>query len=511
MSYTRIGIFTLAGYPYSFKLLWSPIVDTIHIKRIGLRKSWILPLQLISGALMILAGKQVETALYTNQDVQTTTIYFFVLVLLAATQDIAVDGWALTLLSKENVGYAATCQTIGMNIGYFMSFTIFLALNDASFCTKWLGSAGELVTLGGYLFWWGWAYVVVTVIIAVFKKEGKAADGSHVVDLSVGVLDEVFGELGDVGRGNSESLRQRPANVTGITRRKLSNAENGVGLETPFDATEHLEDPKARRGPSVQGDRVKGHAAEKPGHGTIHKAYSQLLRTIQLPAVRLLCLLLIVSRLAMLPAESVSALKLLEKGVSKEALAGLVLIQFPVELVSALVAGRWAASSHPLRPWLAGFKIRLVMAFLTTVLVYCFPVGVPDVAGAPVAFACLVTLGLITSFSSTLMFTALGDFYNRISDPSMGGAYLTMLNTVANIGIVVPKILVFYLIDRATIVSEANGNKEVIRDGFYVISFAANVLGIVLLMLLGRIVTRLERFPASAWRCGGGGTTPPAR
>ena len=173
MSYTRIGIFTLAGYPYSFKLLWSPIVDTIHIKRIGLRKSWILPLQLISGALMILAGKQVETALYTNQDVQTTTIYFFVLVLLAATQDIAVDGWALTLLSKENVGYAATCQTIGMNIGYFMSFTIFLALNDASFCTKWLGSAGELVTLGGYLFWWGWAYVVVTVIIAAVQEGGK--------------------------------------------------------------------------------------------------------------------------------------------------------------------------------------------------------------------------------------------------------------------------------------------------------------------------------------------------
>ncbi len=513
MSYTRIGIFTLAGYPYSFKLLWSPIVDTIHIKRVGLRKSWILPLQLISGALMILAGKQVETALFTNQDVQTTTVYFFVLVLLAATQDIAVDGWALTLLSKENVGYAATCQTIGMNIGYFMSFTIFLALNDPSFCTKWLGSAGELVTLGGYLFWWGWVYVVVTVVIALFKKEGRTASGAHVVDVSGGALESDLGELGDVGRGNMENLRQRPSNVSGITRRKLSNAENGVGLETPADAVEpkdfeYQKDQKDQRGPNVQGERVKGHAAAN-SDGTIRKAYSQLLRTIQLPAVKLLCMLLIVSRLAMLPAESVSALKLLEKGVSKEALAGLVLIQFPIELVSALVAGRWAASSHPLRPWLAGFKIRLVMAFLTTVLVFYFPVGVPDVAGAPLAFACLVTLGLVTSFSSTLMFTALGDFYNRISDPSMGGAYLTMLNTVANVGVVVPKIFVFYLIDRATVVSEANGEKEVIRDGFYVVSFAANALGIVLLMLLGRIVTRLERFPASAWRSGGGGTTPP--
>mmetsp|Transcript_1462 Transcript_1462/g.4769 ORF Transcript_1462/g.4769 Transcript_1462/m.4769 type:complete len:115 (+) Transcript_1462:147-491(+) len=58
----------------------------------------------------------------------------------------------------------------------------------------------------------------------------------------------------------------------------------------------------------------------------------------------------------------------------------------------------------------------------------------------------------------------------------------------------------------------ANGKKgDVLRDGFYVVSFAANALGVVLLMLLGRIVTRLERFPSSAWRTGGGppGTSPP--
>ena len=32
------------------------------------------------------------------------TCLFFVLVLLAATQDIAVDGWALTLLSRKHIG-----------------------------------------------------------------------------------------------------------------------------------------------------------------------------------------------------------------------------------------------------------------------------------------------------------------------------------------------------------------------------------------------------------------------
>lgn len=47
--------------------------------------------------------------------------------------DIAVDGWALTLLSKENLSYASTAQTVGLNTGYFMSFTVFLAFNSVDF------------------------------------------------------------------------------------------------------------------------------------------------------------------------------------------------------------------------------------------------------------------------------------------------------------------------------------------------------------------------------------------
>jgi hypothetical protein len=63
---------------------------------------------------------------------------------------------------------------------------------------------------------------------------------------------------------------------------------------------------------------------------------------VQLPAIWGLSALLLSYRLGVLPAESAASLKLLDKGVAKEALAALVLVQFPVELVSAVVAGRWA-------------------------------------------------------------------------------------------------------------------------------------------------------------------------
>lgn len=64
-------------------------------------------------------------------------MYFLPLVTSSLTRpsviDIAVDGWALTLLSQENLSFASTCQTIGLNTGFFASFTVFLALNSEAF------------------------------------------------------------------------------------------------------------------------------------------------------------------------------------------------------------------------------------------------------------------------------------------------------------------------------------------------------------------------------------------
>jgi MFS transporter, PAT family, solute carrier family 33 (acetyl-CoA transportor), member 1 len=105
----QIGIFSIASYPYSFKLLWSPVVDSVYSRRLGRRKSWIVPLQLTSALLMFSLAGWADARL-AAVDVAAVTALFFVLVLLAATQDIAVDGWALTLLSRRHVGYAATCQ-----------------------------------------------------------------------------------------------------------------------------------------------------------------------------------------------------------------------------------------------------------------------------------------------------------------------------------------------------------------------------------------------------------------
>ncbi len=53
-----------------------------------------------------------------------------------SSKDIAVDGWALTMLSRKNVGMASTCNTIGQMVGYLAAFVVFLALNSAAFCNR---------------------------------------------------------------------------------------------------------------------------------------------------------------------------------------------------------------------------------------------------------------------------------------------------------------------------------------------------------------------------------------
>jgi MFS transporter, PAT family, solute carrier family 33 (acetyl-CoA transportor), member 1 len=186
-SYNANAIFALCSWPFSLKLLWAPIVDSCFIRRFGRRKSWIVPTQSLAGILMVLGANFVERQLglgvghILNEsiNVQGVTAFFFVLYFLMATQDIAVDGWALTMLSKKNRGRGPICNSIGQNIGYFLSFVGFLALNDAESCELlWrplfgLKSNPErgLITLGYFIRSMGYFMLLITTVVAFVKRE----------------------------------------------------------------------------------------------------------------------------------------------------------------------------------------------------------------------------------------------------------------------------------------------------------------------------------------------------
>ena len=199
LSYGQIGVFSLAVYPYSLKLLWSPIVDAVWSRRLGRRKSWILPIQMVSGLGMLYLGGRAEdmmekAAAKDGSGIWNFTYWWFTLVFLCATQDIAVDGWALTLLSPPNLSYASTAQTVGLTGGHFLSYTVFLAFQAKDFANRWFRKTPldeGIMTLGGYLTFWGWAYIAVTLGLALLKKEEKTKDRDGILEVyksMVGIL-----------------------------------------------------------------------------------------------------------------------------------------------------------------------------------------------------------------------------------------------------------------------------------------------------------------------------------
>lgn len=124
LSKTKIGLLGALALPWSLKFLWAPFVDRFGSERFGRRKSWIVPMQLL------LAATCAVLALIPLRE--DTLLPFLVLVLLtnvwAATQDVAVDGFAVDLLSAKELGAGNSAQVVGYKLGMIVGGGLLIAL-----------------------------------------------------------------------------------------------------------------------------------------------------------------------------------------------------------------------------------------------------------------------------------------------------------------------------------------------------------------------------------------------
>ncbi|KAF8500426.1 acetyl-coenzyme A transporter 1-domain-containing protein [Russula emetica] len=406
------------GYPYSLKLLWSPIVDAWFFPTIGRRRSWIIPMQTILGSLMLWMSFNVQTLLDNAIDhIYVLTVVFTLLVVIAATQDIAVDGWSLTLLSRENLPYASTCQTVGLTIGWLMSFTVFLALNSEAFSARW---GTPILTLGTYLRFWSIACFGVTSWLVLVQKE----------------------RLG----------------------------------------------------------------------------------------IRSFLMVHLVGKIGFAAHDAATSLKMVEKGLGKEDFAVAVLLDFPIQIVFGYLVARWSRGERPLRPWIWSYWPRFVFAFLAAIILWKFPA--PPITIGFFAFLVIFrSFGEMAgpkSYCSTTQFVSIGAFHAKISDPVIGGTYITLLNTVSNLGSTWPRFFVLRAIDYFSIAScevdgdsassitkgaecvseegkamciAAAGTCVMERDGYYITTGICLAVG--LLFFVAYIIPtakRLQALPLTKWR-----------
>lgn len=60
VSYADQGTFSFAFWPFSIKLLWAPFVDSLYFKKIGRRKTWLVPVQLCIAFFMFLSSSKMQ-------------------------------------------------------------------------------------------------------------------------------------------------------------------------------------------------------------------------------------------------------------------------------------------------------------------------------------------------------------------------------------------------------------------------------------------------------------------
>jgi MFS transporter, PAT family, beta-lactamase induction signal transducer AmpG len=139
----HIGFLSLLGLAWSFKILWSPLVD-----RFGSRAAWLVPAQ---GAIVLCLLAMAGLA------AQPISWQFWVLTgllcLASATQDLAVDAYTIDILETRELGLANGVRNGAYRVGALTAGSGLLILSD------WVGWQPAFVGIGVVM-----AAMVVTVL-----------------------------------------------------------------------------------------------------------------------------------------------------------------------------------------------------------------------------------------------------------------------------------------------------------------------------------------------------------
>ncbi len=117
---STISKFAFIMFAYSFKFVWSPLVDSVRIpiltKNLGRRRSWMLVAQL---------GLAASLAALSQIDPAEATVLFFVVGAIAAwfsaTQDIAVDAYRVEVAEVDLQGIMAASYQYGYRVAGIVS------------------------------------------------------------------------------------------------------------------------------------------------------------------------------------------------------------------------------------------------------------------------------------------------------------------------------------------------------------------------------------------------------
>ena len=120
-----IGLFALIQFPYTWKFLWSPLLDRYVVPLLGRRRSWMLLTQL--GLLAVIAAMG---AFSPQSELRIIAYIATLLAFLSATQDIVLDAYRRELLADNELGMGSAVHVNAYRIAGLVPGSLSLILSD---------------------------------------------------------------------------------------------------------------------------------------------------------------------------------------------------------------------------------------------------------------------------------------------------------------------------------------------------------------------------------------------
>ncbi|MBW1974733.1 MAG: AmpG family muropeptide MFS transporter [Deltaproteobacteria bacterium] len=120
-----IGLFSIVGLPYTFKPIWSPLLDRFSPPFLGRRRGWILLFQLILATIIATMGLLNPRKLPLIAAIMALSIALF-----SASQDIVIDAYRTEILKPEERGAGAATTVFGYRMAMLVSGGLALMLSD---------------------------------------------------------------------------------------------------------------------------------------------------------------------------------------------------------------------------------------------------------------------------------------------------------------------------------------------------------------------------------------------
>ncbi len=153
---TTIGIFALAGTPYTVKFFWAPVVDAFRVpvlsRLLGRRRGWLIFSQMLLMAAIAFAGILNPLTMPWWMALAAVLIAFA-----SATQDIVIDAFRVESLDSDQQAAGMANYVAAYRFGLLFSSAGALVLVD--WFDKTLGLPKEII--------WNYAYWIMAALILV--------------------------------------------------------------------------------------------------------------------------------------------------------------------------------------------------------------------------------------------------------------------------------------------------------------------------------------------------------